>query len=72
VQRRRGEALTLQAYYARCFCVPQVPMRVALVSCRKIRKGEELTWDYGVALPANGVGEAACYCGHRRCRGFVY
>lgn len=47
-------------------------MRVALVSCRKIWKGEELTWNYGVALPANGVGVAACNCGHRRCRGWVY
>ena len=51
----------------------QLPMRAALVSCRPIPNGDEMVFDYGVALPANGRGEVACNCGHpTKCRRWVH
>lgn len=43
-----------------------------IVARRNIKKGEELTIDYGTIMAPNGLeNDFACYCGSRECRKFI-
>jgi hypothetical protein len=45
-----------------------VPLRIALVTTRKIVKGEQLFYNYY----AKSTGHVRCRCGDAKCRQWVY
>ena len=47
----------------------QIDGRIWIIARRKIRAGEELTYDYNLF---DGEGEAPCTCGAPKCRGTMY
>ena len=49
--------------------VEEVDGRIFIRTLRKLKSGEELTYDYWLY---DGDDEAPCYCGSRRCRGSMY
>jgi SET domain-containing protein len=49
--------------------VDEVKGRIFIKALRKIKSGEELTYDYWLY---DGDDDAPCYCGKRRCRGSMY
>lgn len=49
--------------------VDEIDGRIFIKTLRKLKMGEELTYDYWLY---DGDDEAPCYCGSRRCRGSMY
>jgi uncharacterized protein len=49
--------------------VDEVDGRIFIKTLRHLDAGEELTYDYWLY---DGVDEAPCYCGSKRCRGSMY
>ena len=49
--------------------VDEVDGRIFIRTLRRLREGEELTYDYWLY---DGDDEAPCYCGSKRCRGSMY
>jgi len=46
--------------------------RILIVAWREIRAGEELSYDYQFALDTeDGKGRLPCYCGSKKCRGWM-
>lgn len=49
--------------------IEEIDERIFVKAIRKLRAGEELTYDYWLY---DGDDEAPCYCGSRNCRGSMY
>ena len=49
--------------------IDEVDERIFVRTLRKLKAGEELTYDYWLY---DGDDEAPCYCGSRNCRGSMY
>ena len=49
--------------------IDEVNDRIFIRTLRKLRAGEELTYDYWLY---DGDDDAPCYCGSKRCRGSMY
>ena len=49
--------------------IDEVGGRIFIKTLRKLRAGEELTYDYWLY---DGDDDAPCYCGSKRCRGSMY
>jgi hypothetical protein len=49
--------------------IDEVGGRIFIRTLRKLRAGEELTYDYWLY---DGDDDAPCYCGSKRCRGSMY
>src|SRR5271157_2767384 len=47
----------------------EIDGRVYIIAIRKIKAGEELTYDYWLY---DGDDEAPCHCGSKKCRGSMY
>lgn len=42
-----------------------------IVAKKKIRKGEELLYDYGFEFNVDDFADHPCHCGHPKCRGYI-
>ena len=49
--------------------IEEIDERIFVKALRKLKAGEELTYDYWLY---DGDDEAPCYCGSRSCRGSMY
>ncbi len=71
-----GSPLYNKARYINHSCEPNCEVEIAnekiwIKSIKKIRKGEELTYDYGYEFDKDDYKDHECKCGSKDCIGFI-
>ena len=71
-----GTTLKNKARYINHSCRPNCEVQILrgqiwIKSIKNIRKGEELTYDYGYEFDKDDYTDHKCYCGKKNCIGYI-
>ncbi len=71
-----GSPLYNKARYINHSCAPNCEVdiinnRIWIKSTKKIKKGEELSYDYGYEFSKDDFNDHVCRCGSKKCIGFI-
>ncbi len=71
-----GSPLYNQARYINHSCNPNCEVEISdekiwISSIKKIKKGEELSYDYGYSFDKNDFRDHQCRCGYKYCIGYI-